>query len=422
MPRKAAGLTAAKVRTAKPGRYCDGNGLWLYVRGVDVRSWVLRFQIAGKPREMGLGKADADGTHGLTLAQARSKAAELHRLVRDGVDPLAKREADEAAARAAAQAAAARRKTFREAADAFIASHDAGWRNDKHRAQWGSTLRVYAFPIFGDMPVGDVDSDRVLAAVGPIWATKPETASRVRQRIERILDFARVRGWRSGENPARWRGHLDHSLPARAKVAKVQHHAALPWRDVAAFLVALREEEGLAARALELTILTAARTGEALGVRWPEIDLDAAIWTVPAARMKAGKEHRVPLSDAALAVLRSVQPLRNAERGDWVFPGLRRGRPLSNMAMEMVLRRMQRGDLTVHGFRSTFRDWAAEATSHQREAVEAALAHTLGNKVETAYLRGDLFAKRRRLMDEWAAFCARPAPSGEVVPLRRANG
>jgi integrase len=241
----------------------------------------------------------------------------------------------------------------------------------------------------------------------------------VRGRIEAVLDYAKARGWRSGENPARWRGHVANMLPNRTKVARVEHHAALPWREIGGFMAELRDESGLGARALEFAILTAARTGEALGARWDEIDLQEAVWTVPGERMKAGREHRVPLSEAALAVLRTVLPLRDAKAGDWVFPGAKAGKALSGMAMLMLLRRMKRGDLTAHGFRSTFRDWTAETTGYPREVAEAALAHTLGDKVEAAYRRGDLFDKRRRLMDDWAAFCARPAAvGGTVTPIR----
>jgi integrase len=306
-------------------------------------------------------------------------------------------------------------------ADLYIAAHEGSWRNPKHRQQWRNTLAAEAYPHMGELPAADVDTAHVMAALEPIWRTKPETATRLRGRIEAVLAYAKARGWRSGENPARWRGHVANMLPKRSKVAPVVHHAALPWRDVAAFMADLRAEGGLAPRALELTILTAARSGEVLNARWPEFDLDEAVWTVPAERMKGGKQHRVPLAPAAVALLRSLLVLRDAKRGDWVFPGARTARPLSNMAMEMVLRRMERGDLTVHGFRSSFRDWCAESTGYQREVAEAALAHTLGDKVEAAYRRGDLFEKRRRLMEDWATFCARIAPAaGDVVPLRHA--
>jgi integrase len=335
--------------------------------------------------------------------------------VRAGRDPLEDRQADAEAKRAAALAAQARAKSFRDVADAYIAGHEAGWRNAKHRTQWSATLEAYAHPIMGSLPVADVDTGHVMAVLEPIWRTKAETASRLRGRIEAILDYAKARGWRSGENPARWRGHVANMLPNRAKVQPVEHHAALPWREIGGFIAALRPMDGLAAQALLLTILTAARSGEILGSRWSEIDLSEAVWTIPGSRMKAGREHRVPLSEPAMAVLHGLLPLRDAEAGDWMFPGRRRGCPLSGTAMEKLLRRMGRGDLTVHGFRSTFRDWAAETTGYAREVAEAALAHTLGDKVEAAYRRGDLFEKRRRLTDDWAEFCARPAMECRTV-------
>ncbi len=371
----------------------------------------------GKAREMGLGRADAAGEDGLSLAKARDKAAALHRLVADGIDPLAQRDADlaaEAARKAAEQAAAANRKTFKEAAEAFIGSHEAGWRNAKHRQQWQNTLDTYADPVIGTLPVASVATEHVLDILTPLWTTKPETASRLRQRIERVLDYGRVRGWRDGENPARWRGHLDHLLPARSKVAKVEHHAALPWRDLPGFMARLRAQDGVSPRALELCILTATRTSETLNATWSEFDLEAGVWTIPGGRMKAGREHRVPLSEPAVTLLRGLLPLRNPDRGDWVFPGQRLGRPLSNMAMEMVLRRMEQGDVTVHGTaRSSFRDWVAERTNFPREVAEAALAHVVANKTEAAYARSDLFEKRRKLMAEWARFCTRIPLKGE---------
>jgi integrase len=277
-------------------------------------------------------------------------------------------------------------------------------------------------PQMGDMAVADVGTAQVLAVLEPIWRQKPETAQRVRGRIEAVLNYAATREWRSGENPARWRGHLANLLPARGKIAPVEHHAALPWEEIGIFMAGLQGQEGAGALALRFAILAAARTGEVIGARWSEIDWRGAVWTVPGSRMKAGREHRVPLSGAALDVLRQAAGLRADTAPDThLFPGGRFGRPLSNMAMTMVLRRMKRGDLTVHGFRSTFRDWCSEATGHGGEVAEAALAHAVGDKVEAAYRRGDLFEKRRRLMEDWAAFCARPAIPPEVVQLRRAS-
>ncbi len=415
MPRKAAGLTAAKVRTAKPGRYGDGAGLYLLVRGAESRFWLFRYTREGKMREMGLGPAS--GPSVVSLANARMKARKLHDMVREGFDPLLEREAAREAKAAQAKLAEIRLMTFRDVAGAYIAAHEASWRNAKHRQQWSNTLETYAHPILGDLPVADVDTGAVMRVLEPIWREKAETASRLRGRIELVLYYAKARGWRDGENPARWRGHVANMLPKRSKVQPVEHHAALPWREIGTFMVDLADQEGLGALALRFTILTAARTGEAIEARWTEIDMTAGVWTVPAARMKAGREHRVPLSDAVLAVLREVAPLRDDARGGWIFPGARTGRPLSNMAFLMLLRRMKRGDLTAHGFRSTFRDWAAE-TGQPADVAEAALAHTLGNKVQAAYQRGDLLERRRKLMDTWTAFCARPAITGDVVPLR----
>lgn len=397
-------LTALKVqRTSKPGRYGDGGNLWLHVRPDGRKSWQFRFALAGLAREMGLG-----GLDDVTLAEARDATAGMRKLVRLGIDPIEHRR------RARAEAMRGTGVGFREAAALYISAHEAAWRSAKHRQQWANTLGTYAMPILGDRAVAAIDTGDVTRVLEPIWREKPETASRLRGRIESILDFAKTRGWRTGENPARWKGHLENTLPARAKLARVQHHAALPWSEMGAFMAKLRAEDGIGARAMEFTILTAARTGEVIGARWSEIDMAAGIWAVPAERMKAGKEHRVPLSEPALAVLRAVQPLQH-ERQPFVFPGRRTGAPLSDRTM---LRRLARKGRTVHGFRSTFRDWCAEMTGYPRELAEAALAHTRGDKVERAYWRGDLFEKRRRLMEEWATFCGRTAPAeGEVIAL-----
>lgn len=436
MPKRATPLTAVQVRTAKPGVHIDGGGLMLMVKPTGAAAWTFRYTAGGRRRDMGLGAAR--GPYAIGLAEAREKAAEARKLVAAGIDPLAARDAEEetrAAAEAAAKLAAERQAmTFTAAADRFLAAHEPGWRNAKHRAQWSMTLREYAAPHFGAVPVAEVATHHIEAALRPLWHEKTETASRLRGRIEAVLDYATVHGWREGANPARWRGHLDKLFPRRAKVRVVAHHAALAWQDVPAFIKALRAREGASARALEFAILTAARSGEVLGARWREFDLDAGLWTIPAARMKAGREHRVPLSAPALAVLAGMLDSRPAGDADpLVFPGAQKGKPLSSMAMMMVLRRMNTARagqaprwrdpvtgeaVTPHGFRSTFRDWAGETTAHPREVVEHALAHRLGDRVEQAYARGDLFAKRRRLMDEWAAFCGRP-PAG-VVPLRDA--
>jgi integrase len=404
-----------KVKTAPPGRYGDGRGLYLLVRSAGARFWLFRYRRNGHTREMGLGSF-AD----VTLAEAREKAADLHRKVKAGIDPLAEREARALAEKVASHRATVRGITFADVADRYITAHEAGWRNPKHRQQWRNTLHTYAMPILGPLPVSDVDTGTVMRVLEPIWREKTETASRLRGRIEAVLDYATARGWRAGENPARWRGHLHNLLPAPSKIAKVEHHAALPWREIGRFMATLMEQEGVAALALRFAILAAARTGEAIGATWGEIDMAGAVWTVPAGRMKAGREHRVPLSVPALTVLREAAQLRSDPHPDApVFPG-KLGKPLSNMALLALLRRMGRGDLTTHGFRSTFRDWCAETTNHPREVAEAALAHTLDDKVEAAYRRGDLMVKRSRLMADWATFCGRAESAGEVVPLRAA--
>jgi integrase len=293
--------------------------------------------------------------------------------------------------------------TFKACAEAYIHAHQAGWRNAKHRAQWPATLNTYAYPVFGDLPVQTIDTGLVLRAIEPIWTIKPETASRLRGRIESVIGWAAAKGYRpSGENPARWKDHLENLLPAKSKVRRVEHHAALPYGQLPEFVAELRRQEGVGALALEFAILTAARTGEVIGAQWDEIDTGARLWTIPGARMKAGKEHRVPLSDAAMAIVEAVVALK---QGDFVFPGAKARRPLSNMALLMTLRRMGRDDLTAHGFRSTFSDWCAERTGYPSEVREMALAHTVGDKVEAAYRRGDLFEKRRKVMENWAVFC-----------------
>lgn len=416
-------LSPPRVKSAPPGRHADGGGLFLLVKDTGTRSWLYRYKRDGKTRDIGLGSAA--GAHAVPLAEARDKAADLRRLTKAGIDPLAERDRIEAERAAKAQADAIKAITFRQVADAYINAHDASWRNAKHRLQWRSTLETYAYPHMGDLPVGDVATSHVMAALEPIWTTKPETASRVRGRIECILDYARSREWRKGENPARWRGHIANMLPARNRVAKVEHHAALPWRDMGAFMKTLRARDALAARALEFTILTACRTSEALSARWNELDLSAKIWTIPAERMKAGREHRVPLSQAALDLIDVLKLLRPEDdhAGDaLLFPGNRMKRPLSQMSMLMLLRRMDRADLTVHGFRSTFRDWCAEITAYPHEMAEIALAHTVTDKVEAAYRRGDMIEKRRRLMDDWAEYCSRvPEAGGNVTVIRKAG-
>lgn len=378
------GLTHRKVETAAPGTYDDGRGLRLIVKPSGARSWVLRYQINGRRRDMGLGPFPE-----VTLARAREKSLEARRLAKEGHDPLAERRKQQAL-------------TFRAAAEALIDSKRTGWKNAKHAAQWPATLQAYAYPKLGVRDVRDIETADVLDVLRPIWTTKPETASRLRQRIEAVLDYATALKARDGENPARWKGRLDHLLPAPSKVRTVVHHAAVDWREAPEFMKALASMEGTAAKALAFAILTAGRSGEVRGMTWGEVDTESAVWTVPAMRMKAAREHRVPLTSAALALLGAP-----GEAEALVFPSpMKADRPLSDMTLTAVLKRMNRDDLTVHGFRSTFRDWAGETTQHPREVIEAALAHRLKDKAEAAYARGDLFGKRRRLMEDWVTYLA----------------
>jgi integrase len=400
-------LSAVALPKLKTGMHADGGGLYLQVTKGGARTWVFRFMLHGRAREMGLGPL-----HIVSLSEAREKARGCRKLRHEGIDPIEARNAKHAEERLAAATAL----TFKECAERYIEAHRAGWKNSKHAKQWPSTLEAYVYPVFGALFVQAIDVGLVMKVLEPIWRTKPETASRVRGRIESVLDWATVRGYRKGDNPARWRGHLDKLLPARAKVRKVEHHAALPYADVGHFVAGLREQEGIASRALEFLILTATRTGEVIGARWDEFDLDEKLWTVPGVRMKAGKEHRVPLSARALAVIDEMRAERVNDH-EFVFPGGRPRKPLSNMAMLKVLERMGRGDLTAHGFRSSFRDWAAERTGFPHEVAEMALAHAVSDKVEAAYRRGDLFQKRRQLMEAWAKHCEARKGSGEVVNL-----
>jgi integrase len=409
MTRAIGRLTALMVeKTKAPGVYGDGGGLYLRVTGRGTKSWFYRFMLDGKARWMGLGPV-----HTIGLSEARGKATDCRRLRLEGIDPIEARKS----ARSKARLEAANAITFSDAATRYIKSHRAGWRNAKHAAQWSATLETYAYPVVGALPVQAIDTALVLRVLEPIWTTKTETASRLRGRIEAILDWTRVQGYREGDNPARWRGHLAKLLPARAKVRKVTHHAALRYAEIGTFMAALRGRQGVAARALEFTILTSARTGEVLGARWGEIDVTEGLWTIPAERTKPEREHRVPLSNRASAIIKEMQSLQAAdEQYDGtalVFPDARRGTPLANDAMLRVLALMGRDDLTVHGLRSTFRDWAAERTNFPREAAEMALAHAVGDATELAYRRGDLFEKRKRLMEAWATYCG-AAPKQDV--------
>ena len=383
------------------GPYADGGGLYRQVtHGVDGaprRSWVLRYSApGGRRREMGLGDARL-----VSLAAAREAALDARKLAKAGIDPIEARQAT----RVKAKAAHAKAATFRQCAEAYIAGHVETWKNAKHRWQWENTLQRLVYPVFGDIPVDRIDANLVLKAIEPIWIEKTETASRLRGRIETILDWAAVRGLRSGENPARWRGHLQLALPTIKKSARVRHHPALPYAEIPEFMRKLACQDGISARALAFCILTAARTGEVIHARWSEIDMGERVWIVPAERMKMGRERRVPLPDQALAILRGLHGTGSGD-GAFIFPGQRVGRPLSNMALLMTLKRMGRGDLTTHGFRSSFRDWVAEQTNFPGEVAAAALAHAIGDQVEAAYRRGDLFNKRRRLMAAWSDYCA----------------
>jgi integrase len=376
-------LSARTVATVKkPGRHADGGGLYLVVDQSGAKRWVFLFRFGGPLKEMGLG-----GLTRVNLAEARRRAEWCRATLAKGENPIEARKT------------AGRVPTFGECADEFVASMASKWRNAEHARQWAMTLTRYTETI-RSMPVNMIETAEVLRVLKPIWQKIPETAARLRGRIERVLDAARANGFRSGENPARWRGHLDTLLPPRQKLTR-GHHAAMPYAELPAFMARLRAREGVAALTLEFAILTAARSGEVLGAKWSEIDLESKVWTVPATRIKAGREHRVPLSPRALAIIEEMQPVRVSE---YVFPGYKSQRPLGDMALHMVLERME-VPFTVHGFRSSFRDWCGEVTSFPREVAEAALAHVVGDETERAYRRGDALQKRRKLMDAWAVYC-----------------
>ena len=390
-------LSARKVETAKPGKYADGDGLYLAVSATGARRWTFRFLWNGKAREAGLGSVS-----GVSLADAREKARDHQKLIAKGIDPI----------QAGKQAKGI--PTFGECSDEFIAAKEAEWRNEKHRAQWKMTLTEYAGPL-RSKPVDQIDTEAVLEVLKPLWSNRPETASRLRGRIEHVLDAARAKGHRSGENPARWRGHLDKLLPKRQHLSR-GHHAAMPYEEVRGFIGKLRERqaESVAARALEFAILTAGRSGEVRGATWDEFDLKERVWTIPGRRMKAGREHRAPLCDRAIILLEGLRV--GAEAAGYVFPGKRTSEGLSIMAMDMTLRRIG-VDITVHGFRSSFRDWAGNETSFPRELAEAALAHVIGDKAEQAYRRSDALEKRRKLMEAWAAYCE-PSKSAKLLSMQ----
>jgi integrase len=402
-------LTALVIARAKePGYLADGEGLYLQITAAGARSWIYRFALAKRRRDMGLGPFPA-----VSLASARKLAADARALVKAGHDPIAAREAQ----RARQRLDDARGVTWDQAVEQFLADHEITWRNPKHRQQWHNTLATYASPVLGGLSVAAIDTPEVIKVLDPIWSRKSETASRVRGRIERVLDWSKVRGYRTGENPARWRGHLDHVFPARGKVRKVKHHDAVSIDAMPGVYGRLRDAEGVSPLAARFTILTAARAGETAGARWSEIDRHAAVWTVPGSRMKAGKAHRVPLSREAVAILDQAAELRTRADG-YIFPGQRAGKPLSIAALAKAVKGASKDKATTHGCRSTFKDWASERSTFPSEVSEMALAHTIGDKVEAAYRRGELMKKRAAMMEQWARFVLAPA-TANVVPIGR---
>lgn len=408
MARKINELDPKKFAGLKPGYHRDGGGLYLQVSTAGTKSWIFRFMLNGRAREMGLGSLLA-----VSLKDAREKAADCRRELANKRDPIEVRDA----LHRQQALEAARTKTFKECAEAYIDSKKGKWRNAKHAAQWASTLKTYAFPVFGHLSVQDIDKPLIMRVLDPIWHEKTETASRLRGRIETVLNWAMARGYREeGLNPARWRGNLDKAgLGRRSEVAPVTHHPALPYEEIPAFMKELRTRNGIAPRALEFLILTATRAGEATGATWAEVDLDKAVWTIPGARMKAKRDHRVPLSIAAVEVLKDIEKVR---QNDYVFPGQRINKPLTSASCMKVLRKMKRDDITVHGFRSSFRDWCAEQTAYANEVAEAALAHVVKDKAEAAYRRGDMLEKRAKLMQAWADYCAKVPKPASVTPIR----
>ena len=391
-------LTPDKVKKLnKKGRYADREGLYLQVANNGTKTWIYRYQLNGKRRELGLGSIAF-----LSLSKARSKRDEYRLKVKGGVDPYLEKESNKLNIVIKEKEEAVRRQTFKKCAETYIDLKEPEWKNVKHAQQWRNTLKTYAYPIIGNLPVADVELQDVLKVIQPMWLEKTETATRVRNRIELVIDYASVMQYRTGENPARWRGNLDKLLPKPSKVKNMKHHSALPYDETASFMISLGAQKGLAAKALIFTILTATRTSEALNTTWDEVNLQKKVWVIPSSRMKAGKEHRIPLSSSAVALLND---LKTGQNSPFIFPGMKNGKPLSNMAMTNVLRRMERADLTVHGFRSTFRDWIAERTNFPQRVAETALAHKLKDGAEAAYQRGDLLEKRKELMEAWADYC-----------------
>lgn len=417
MGRQQQRLTALQVsKLTKPGLYGDGGGLTLQITPGGVKSWLFRYMMSGKAHGMGLGP-----THTVSLAEARQKALFARKLIIDGINPLAAKKQDQVAA----ALANAKMMTFDQCAKAYILAHKASWKNAKHADQWTNTIDTYASPVFGHLPVAEIDTGLVVKCLAPIWEGKTETASRLRGRIESVLGWATTSGYRIGENPARWKGHLDNLLATISKASRTKHHPSLPWQHIGAFVSALRTRDGVSARAVEFAILTACRSGEVRGAQWSEFDIERKIWTIPAERMKAKRQHEVPLSDSALALLNAIP-----ENGDFVFAGTKT-QQLSDMSLTAVIRRMNVGEeptwidangegITVHGFRSSFRMWAAEMTNFPREVAEHALAHQLPDAVERAYQRGSQFAKRAALMSEWSAYCNNTKNSTENNQIRGA--
>jgi len=408
MPKKANELSPLEIkRITKPGRHAVGHisGLQLVVKDTGTKSWILRTTVGKKRRAFGLG-----GFPEISLAQARERARDIKEMIRQGIDPIEQRKATKRALRKAQDGLI----TFAEAAARCHRKKVSEFKNDKHAKQWINSIKTYAFPLIGYMPVAEVELQHILKVLEPIWQIKTETASRLRQRIEQVLTWATVSGYRAGDNPARWKGHLDAILPKPSKIKKVKHFRALPWQNIGEFMTALRSRKGIAARCLEFIIMTAARYGEARFAVWDEIDLKNKTWTIPESRMKAQKKHIVPLADDAIRLLKK---LPRFEGSDYIFTAAKGG-ALSDMAVSMVCRRMK-VDAVPHGFRSTFRDWAAESTNFPREVAEMALAHTIESAVEAAYRRGNLFEKRRKLMDAWASFYNKKTVNADIVSIAR---
>ena len=409
-------LHVKQLRTIKPGLLSDGGNLKLRTAigpdGTISRGWIFRFQLPGqKRRDMGLGSLDSVG-----LAKARELAGQYRELIATGIDPIEHRNQQRA------QTAAIQRvPTFDEIAKTYITAHRPSWRSPVHAKQWETTLRVYASPFIGRLPVSAITTDHVMRVLEPIWHEKTDTAKRVRGRIETVLNYATVRKFRTGDNPARWTGYLSELLARPSRIAPVEHHAALDYNHIGEFMVQLRARDGIGALALEFCVLTAGRTNEILGATWDEIDLEEKIWVVPTHRIKSGKEHRVPLSKSALAVLHKAKSITEklGAKTNFIFPNDRTGDRLSSNALLAILKRMKRADVTAHGFRSSFRDWCAEVSHFPAEAAELALAHKVADKVEAAYRRGSMFNKRRLMMEAWAAYCAKPVDPGKVLAFAK---